>query len=364
MKNTLLFTLLALSTLLFACDAQEPVAPSSEAASSEAASSEAAAVVSGTVSYRERMALSDNAVVEISLQDVSRADAPAIEIARQRITRPGQVPVHFQLNYNPADIDERMTYTVQARITDQGKLLFINDTATPVLTRGAGTSVEMMLVRVLGSDEEHGMELEGMFRYMADAALFRDCRNNKSYPVSMEGGYIELERAYLNSDIEAGAEIMAQLTGRLLERPSMEGNSNEVNLIVDKLHKILPDKSCAPSTHAELLDTYWRLDKLGTQAVITPADMKEAHMVLASAETRVHGNAGCNNFFGQFNTDGNELSFTALGSTMMACPETMETEQAFLAALGNTVSYAISGLFLELYDAEGGLLARLEAVYL
>ncbi|MDH3787302.1 MAG: YbaY family lipoprotein, partial [Xanthomonadales bacterium] len=83
MKNTLLFTLLALSTLLFACDAQEPVAPSSEAASSEAASSEAAAVVSGTVSYRERMALSDNAVVEISLQDVSRADAPAIEIARQ-----------------------------------------------------------------------------------------------------------------------------------------------------------------------------------------------------------------------------------------------------------------------------------------
>ncbi|MDH4002430.1 MAG: YbaY family lipoprotein, partial [Xanthomonadales bacterium] len=77
MKNTLLFTLLTVTTLLFACDAQEPVAPSSEAASSEAASSEAAsseaasseatAVVSGTVSYRERMALSDNAVVEISL---------------------------------------------------------------------------------------------------------------------------------------------------------------------------------------------------------------------------------------------------------------------------------------------------------
>jgi len=136
MKNTLLFTLLTVTTLLSACDAQEPVAPSSEAPSSEPT-----AVVSGTVSYRERMALSDNAVVEISLQDVSRADAPAIEIARQRITRPGQVPVHFQLNYNPADIDERMTYTVQARITDQGKLLFINDTATPVLTRGAGTSV-------------------------------------------------------------------------------------------------------------------------------------------------------------------------------------------------------------------------------
>ena len=46
------------------------------------------------------------------------------------------------------------------------------------------------------------------------------------------------------------------------------------------------------------------------------------------------------------------------------CILTMETEQAFLAALGNTVSYAISGLFLELYDADGSLLAVLEAVYL
>ena len=45
--------------------------------------SESAATVNGSVTYRERIALGETAVVEISLQDVSRADAPAIDIARQ-----------------------------------------------------------------------------------------------------------------------------------------------------------------------------------------------------------------------------------------------------------------------------------------
>ena len=208
-----------------------------------------------------------------------------------------------------------------------------------------------------------GMELEGMFRYMADAALFRDCRNNKTYPVSMEGQYTELERAYLNSGIKPGSDVMVKLRGRLLERPSMEGNSNIIKLIVDKLHNILPDEACSPTVHAELIGTYWRLVELNGEIVNTPEGMKEAHMILAGAESRVHGNAGCNNFFGQFKTSENTLTFSALGSTMMACPQAMDTERGFLVALGATTRYEIIGLFLNLY-AEDQLLAQLEAVYL
>ena len=208
-----------------------------------------------------------------------------------------------------------------------------------------------------------GMELEGMFRYMADAALFRYCRNDKTFPVSMEGDYMELERAYLNSGIEPGSEVMVKLRGRLLERPHMEGNTNIIMLIVDKLHNIFPDETCAPDTHAELIGTYWKLSKLKGEMVNTPEGMKEAHMILAGAESRVHGNAGCNNFFGQFKTSENTLVFSAMGSTMMACPQAMDTERSFLAALGATTRYKISGLFLKLY-AEDQLLAQLEAVYL
>ena len=214
-----------------------------------------------------------------------------------------------------------------------------------------------------GQQEQPGMELEGMFRYMADAALFRDCRNNKTYPVSMEGDYIELERAYLNSGNKPGSEVMIKLRGRLLERPSMEGNHNIVKLIIDNLHNILPHETCSPTVHAELVSTYWKLVKLKGQMVRTPEGMKEAHMILTGTESRVHGNAGCNNFFGQFNTGQNTLAFSAMGSTMMACSQAMDTERDFLAALGATTRYEISGLFLKLY-AEDQLLAQLEAVYL
>jgi len=214
------------------------------------------------------------------------------------------------------------------------------------------------------SDSPEGMELEGMFRYMADAPLFRDCRNNKVYPVSMEGKYIDLERAYLNSGIESGEEILVRLEGRLLERPAMEENSNIIKLIVDKPHNILPDETCTPAVHAELIGTYWKLVEIDGKAVNAPQDMKEAHMILASAESRSHGNAGCNNFFGQFETNEDSLTFSATGSTRMACPQAaMDTERGFFAALDTTTRYVISGLFLELY-ADDQLLARFEAIYL
>jgi heat shock protein HslJ len=187
--------------------------------------------------------------------------------------------------------------------------------------------------------------------------------SNKVYPVAMEGQYIELERAYLNSGIDSGEEVMIQLRGRLLERPAMEGNHNEVKLIVDSFNKLLPDKTCAPTVHAELLDTYWKLTELNGNAVATTEEMAQAHMVLASAESKVHGNAGCNNFFGGFAAAQASLTFSALGSTMMACPRGMDEERDFLAALGATTRYEISGLFLSLY-AGSQLLARLEAVYL
>lgn len=349
-----LFLLVALPLLLLsACKQQEPALDSEVDVTKSG-------IVSGTVSYRERIALSPQAEIEIRLLDVSRQDVAATLISAQTLSPPNQVPISFELSYDTADIDERMSYAVSARISDHGRLMFINDTQIPVLTRGAGNHVDMMLV---GVEDEIGMPLEGMFSYMADAAVFRDCRNNKSYPVSMEGQYIELERTYLNSGVVPGSEIMVELKGRLLERPAMEGNHNEVKLIVDKVIKLLPEKTCTPEVHAELIGTYWKLLEVDGHKVVTPEGMREAHLILAEADSRAHGNAACNNFFSQFKVDGDSLAFSAVGSTMMACPEGMDTEQAFLQALGATTRFSISGLFMELFN-EDQLLARLEAVYL
>ena len=86
------------------------------------------ATVTGTFTYRERIALTPNAVVEVKLVDISRADAPAITIGEQIIKNPGQVPIAFEIEYDLADIDERFSYTVEVRITEGGELAFINDT--------------------------------------------------------------------------------------------------------------------------------------------------------------------------------------------------------------------------------------------
>jgi putative lipoprotein len=107
------------------------------------------ASVSGTVTYRERIALTPGATLEVSLRDVSLQDVASTLIARQTISDPGQVPIKFKVEYNRDDIDSRNTYGVQARIVESdGRLAFINDTAYDVITRGNPTKVDMVLVLV------------------------------------------------------------------------------------------------------------------------------------------------------------------------------------------------------------------------
>ena len=136
----------------------QPTAPSSPAAEIEPAPSEpttpSTATVTGTVTYRERIALSPDAVVEVKLLDVSRADALAVTIGEQVIEDPGQVPIAFEVEYDPTDIDERFTYTVQVRIMEGDRLAFINDTAYHVITRGSPNQVDLVLVKVGGAPPE------------------------------------------------------------------------------------------------------------------------------------------------------------------------------------------------------------------
>jgi putative lipoprotein len=94
--------------------------------------------LTGNVTYRERIALDPNAVIEVQLQDVSKADAPAEVIASQTINAEGrQVPIPFELTYDPAEIAPRFTYTVSARILVDGVLQWITQDAHPVLTQGS-----------------------------------------------------------------------------------------------------------------------------------------------------------------------------------------------------------------------------------
>jgi putative lipoprotein len=108
------------------------------------------ACINGTITYAEKIPLPEDAVVQVQVQDTSLADAPATVMGEQIITSPGPGPIPYEVCYDPSQIQDNHTYGMSVRITDaDGKLLFINDTHIPVITRGSPSEeVEIAVIPV------------------------------------------------------------------------------------------------------------------------------------------------------------------------------------------------------------------------
>ncbi len=115
------------------------------------------ATVSGTVIYYERILLPPTAQVIVQLRDVSRADAAANVLAEQIIDGRAGPPYAFSLSYDPAQIQDNLTYVVWAEIRDGDRLLFTTTESHPVITMGNPTSdVEIRVVGAGGDDGGDG----------------------------------------------------------------------------------------------------------------------------------------------------------------------------------------------------------------
>ncbi len=102
------------------------------------------AVISGEVWYRERIVLPPGAEVIVTLEDQSRADAPATVVTDYVHTVDGAGPYSFRLVYDPAAIDERKRYGLRARIEHDGGLMF---TSTEHIEPFTGEPVRIMVSR-------------------------------------------------------------------------------------------------------------------------------------------------------------------------------------------------------------------------
>ncbi len=81
-------------------------------------------------------------------------------------------------------------------------------------------------------------------------------------------------------------------------------------------------------------------------------DYGKAYITFDVKNQKVYGNGGCNNFFGTFSTADNNISFSGLGSTRMACmnDESMHTEGKIMEYLSEkTVSYDVADQTLNFY---------------
>lgn len=120
------------------------------------------------------------------------------------------------------------------------------------------------------------------------------------------------------------------------------------------------------SIHSDmsLTGTYWRLIELNGKPALLGDGEKELHMVFNTEDSRVAGFSGCNRFTGGYKVKENQIEFSHMASTRMACMESMEQEQHFLSAMEKTKQFKINCEKLFMHDADGKLLFRFKAVHL
>ena len=197
---------------------------------------------------------------------------------------------------------------------------------------------------------------------MADAGRFTECVTAQSWPVAQERANAALESAYSRARRGRGQEVLVELVGRVALRPKIEGEGRERTLVVEQVVGVRTGERCGSATSNEPLEnTRWKLVRLGDRAVTVGAGQPEPHLVLSSETGRVSGSSGCNRLMGRYEVEDGSLTFSALATTRMACPGGMDIERRFLAALRATSRTEITQQRLELFDANGRLLARLEA---
>ncbi len=95
------------------------------------------AAVTGTLSAPARQTLPPDAQVRVRLEAVSPADAPALRLGEQRFSAGDrQLPLPFEVGFDPADVDPSRSYAVRAEIAAPDGRVLLRTTGThAVITR-------------------------------------------------------------------------------------------------------------------------------------------------------------------------------------------------------------------------------------
>jgi putative lipoprotein len=105
-----------------------------------------AGVIRGSATTGGQIELKAGTVLEVELLDVSSGDAfgerrGSVSVPVRRLG-----PIPFVLSYDPAAIEAGNRYAVAARLLQGGQVIMRSESATPVLTGGAGNTAEIALV--------------------------------------------------------------------------------------------------------------------------------------------------------------------------------------------------------------------------
>lgn len=107
----------------------------------------------GTVTYRERMALPADAVVDVWITDVSPGVTIQVLTGEARVETKGRpVPIPFEVAFDRARLAPDHDYAVKAAIRAGDETLFESVGNVLVLTKGRPSSVALVLAKPGGTD--------------------------------------------------------------------------------------------------------------------------------------------------------------------------------------------------------------------
>jgi putative lipoprotein len=371
------------------------------------------AEVTGAVTYRERTALPQDAVIDVQLLDISVADAAAPIMAESMINAEGrQVPVSFVLTYDPAKIVPSHRYSVRATIrSGDGMLLFTTTQAYPVITHGAPSKVTLVLHPV-GHGAKPGATGK---KTVSSQPKSTSAEPGTAMPSSAVASAAEAAatspeqaaekqaESSPNKDAEAAAETAVPPPAEKAEAPTPSTEASSAaeppaeakpetqiepakpEAEATETPPSLPDApsetakpenpnpepetansepgpeplpSASATSLSPLADTQWRLTQLGGINIVIAPAKRPITLAFSPEGTRIAGSAGCNSFVGTFTEDHGRLTLHPGGVTMMACtgPD-MQREQKFVATLRSADGFRIDGDYL-LLTSKGKIVAK------
>ncbi len=112
-----------------------------------------------------------------------------------------------------------------------------------------------------------------------------------------------------------------------------------------------------------LQGTLWELATYNNGQNAMVSVLPDTFVTAKFEDEQVSGSAGCNSYFGAYETSGDMIQIGPLASTMMACADPVnEQEHLYLVALESAATFQIIANRLELISEEGALAAMYQAV--
>jgi heat shock protein HslJ/membrane-bound inhibitor of C-type lysozyme len=212
-----------------------------------------------------------------------------------------------------------------------------------------------VLTRATAYDKIDGrFRLEGLYRDSQSGGLFTECSTGRTFAVAPGGAEPDLERAWTEIAPSREAQIFTQVLGRF---------SSDGEIEVESLLGIKTTATCPPLAprSAALRDTEWRVVDIGGERLAFTDGRRQPRVRLDDNGTFT-ASTGCNSLSGNYALDPDGLRFIAGPMTASACPPPADAiQQRFVDALGAVKSARIAATTLDLMDANGKRLLRLEA---